>query len=206
MRPVLHAIGRFLLTIVFGVPSVAQIAEKQCIVVANHNTHIDTFILFRLFALARVDSVRVVAAKDYFSKGFCGLVGRALFNLILVDRGASNAEEAMAPIHDVLNRGDSLILFPEGSRGEPGVLQRFKTGIGKIAMDFPDIPVFPVYLHGIEKTLPKGGSVPVPFTIRVQPLPPMYGRNHLGEGASRGRKSFTASLEQAIRSIREDWN
>lgn len=203
MRLVLHAIGRFLLTIVFGVPSVAQITEKQCIVVANHNTHIDTFILFRMFPLSRVSSVKVVAAKDYFGMGFCGFVGRTLFNLILVDRKATNTEVAMAPIYEALHKGDSLILFPEGSRGDPGVLQRFKTGIGKIAMEFPDIPVFPVFLHGIEKTLPKGGSVPVPFTIRVQPLSPMHGRNYLDEGASRGRKSFAASLEQAIRSIRD---
>lgn len=204
MRPVVHAIGRFLLTIVFGVPRVAQVMEKQCIVVANHNTHIDTFILFRLFPLSRVSSVRVVAAKDYFGKGLCGLVGRSLFNLILVDRAAPNAEAAMAPINEALRRGESLILFPEGSRGEPGVLQRFKTGIGKIAMDFPDIPVFPVFLHGIEKTLPKGGFFPVPFTVRVQPLSPMYGRKYLDEGVSKGRKSFTVSLEHAIRSIRED--
>lgn len=200
MRLLLHALGRFLLAVIFGIPPVQQIEDKQCIVVANHNTHIDILILFRLFPLDRINAVKVVAAKDYFSKGLGGLVGRTLFRLILVDRNATRAETAMAPILDALEHGESLIIFPEGTRGNPGEIQRFKTGIGKLALEYPDIPIYPVYLHGIERTLPKGGSVPVPFNIRVQTLTPLFGRDFLQDGSSAGRKNFTVQLEQSIRS------
>jgi 1-acyl-sn-glycerol-3-phosphate acyltransferase len=195
----LHAIGRFLLTVIFGIPPVNKITEEQCIVVANHNTHIDIMVLLRLFPLRRVNKIKIIAAKDYFSRGVSGYIGNHLFDLILVERHATKAEAALAPLKEALSAGYSIIMFPEGTRGEPGVLQRFKTGVGKLALDFHDLPVYPVFLQGVEKTLPRGGLIPVPFNIKVCVMPALYGRDFLHEEGTQGRKLFTARLESCIR-------
>ncbi len=102
VRIISHAIGRFILTIVFGVSPVQQVEDEQCIIVANHNTHLDTLMLFRLFPLSRLRNVKVVAAKDYFSKGFIGFLGRLFLNLILVDRGSGKVDEALNPLRQAL--------------------------------------------------------------------------------------------------------
>lgn len=204
LKIVLHAIGRALITLVFGIPPVKPIADKQCIVISNHNTHLDTLVLFRLFPLLRVNSVKVIAAKDYFSRGLGGFIGRLLFNLILLDRRSTNVLSALEPIEAALKQGFSVIVYPEGTRGDPGVVQRFKSGIGKLAMDFPNLPVYPVFIHGVEKTLPRGGKLPVPFSVRLEVMSPVYGKDYLHLDNSQGRKLVTAHLEEIIRRATDD--
>lgn len=203
MKRLVHAVGKFLLTLFFGIPAVKPLTEDQCIVVANHNTHLDTLILFRLFPLSRLNRVKVIAAQDYFGRGMGGFLGRHLFNLILLDRRATKAVEAIGPVEDALQQGCSIIVFPEGTRGEPGVVQPFKSGIGKLALDFPELPVYPVCLHGIEKTLPKGGTLPVPFSVRLEVMAPVFGKEYLHLGSSKGRKQFATHLEGMIRKAKD---
>ena len=197
LRIILHAIGRVFITLFFGIPPVKPILDDQCIVISNHNTHIDTMVLFRVFPLGRVNKIKVIAAQDYFGKG--GFFGRLLFDLILLDRRATNVLNALEPIEEALRQGFSVIVFPEGTRGDPGVIQRFKSGIGKLAIDFPEIPVYPVVIHGVEKTLPRGDNLLVPFNIKFDVMPPVFGKNFLHLDSSQGRKLFTAHLEEIIR-------
>lgn len=199
----LHALCRCLLALFFGFPLVRSVCQSQCIVVANHNTHMDTLFLLRLFPLGLIGKVKVVAAKDYFSHGPGGRIGRALFDLILLDRHARNAEDAMTPINEALQAGCSIVLFPEGTRGEPGVVQTFKAGIGKLALNHPDVPIQPACIHGVEKTLPRGGLVPVPFAVRIELLQPVYGRDYVQMGHSKGRKALASDLERSIKAALE---
>lgn len=195
LRYLLHAVGRLLLTLLFGITPIEKISDEQCIVIANHNTHLDTMVLFRLFPLKKVSSVRVVAAKDHFSKGFAGIGGRILFNMILLDRHSKECVLALNPLEEALKEKYSLIMFPEGTRGEPGVLQHFKSGIGKIAVDFPDIPVYPVYIKGVERTIPRGSALIVPFNISLEVFPKIYGRDFLVY-KNQARKKITLYLEE----------
>lgn len=204
LRIIIHAIGRGLITLFFGIPPVKPILDDQCIVISNHNTHIDTLVLFRVFPLRRVNKVKVIAAQDYFGKGVGGFFGRLLFNLILLDRRATNVLSALDPIEEALRQGFSVIVFPEGTRGDPGVIQRFKCGIGKLATDFPEIPVYPIVIHGVEKTLPRGDTLLVPFNIRFDVMPPVFGKDFLHGDNSQGRKLFTAHLEEIIRTAASD--
>jgi 1-acyl-sn-glycerol-3-phosphate acyltransferase len=140
------------------------------ILAANHNSHLDTLLLMSLFPLAQLHRVRPVAAADYFLKNrFIAWFALNIMHILPLARrpkpGASKlgAAAPLAHIEDALNAGDILILFPEGSRGEPERRSELKSGIAHLMEHAPSVPVVPVYLHGLGKALPKGDWLPVPF-------------------------------------------
>jgi 1-acyl-sn-glycerol-3-phosphate acyltransferase len=138
------------------------------LIVANHNSHLDTLALMSLFRLSELRWVRPVAAADHFGgRGLVGFIARHVLRTVLVARDGRGAEAALAPVFDALDRGEILIFFPEGSRGEPETLSRFKRGIAHLATSRPRVPVVPVYLHGMDKSLPKGEALFVPFACAI---------------------------------------
>jgi 1-acyl-sn-glycerol-3-phosphate acyltransferase len=118
---------------------------------------------------------------------------------ILLERRATKAATALELIAEALREGFSIIAFPEGTRGDPGVIQPFKSGIGKMAVDFQELPVYPVFLSGIEKTLPRGGNLPVPFCINLVVKPPIFDKDFLHLDPSPARKQCAARFEEIIR-------
>lgn len=139
------------------------------IVVANHNSHLDTMVLMSLFPLRLLPELHPVAAMDYFlgSRLFSWFTLKIVGILPIkrkVERGDDNPLE---PCNQALRAGQVLIVFPEGRRGEPEQLQSFKGGIARLAESNPAVPVVPVFLHGLGKALPKGEAVLVPFFCDV---------------------------------------
>ena len=119
--------------------------------------------------------VRPVAAADYwFDRGgvvrtFAERVMRAL--PIRRSRGAGETvADVLRPAHDALAAGHIVILFPEGSRGtaeSSEVIQRFKHGVFFLSAEFPDVPVVPVAIAGLGKSMPKGAHIPLPCNVEV---------------------------------------
>ena len=60
-----------------------------------------------------------------------------------------------------------MILYPEGSRGIPGVMSNFKKGLGYLIQRNPDVDVIPVYLDNVYKTLPKGKKIILPYNCSI---------------------------------------
>lgn len=150
------------------------------ILIANHNSHLDTLAVLSGMPLSVLWQVRPVAAADHFGKGIRGWMARHLVRALLIERGAGKGAAAVAPVLAALDRGEIILFFPEGSRGEPEVLAPFRPGIAHLVSARPAAPVIPVYLHNTGKCCPKGTWLPVPFTCEMivgqasdlQDLPP----------------------------------
>lgn len=178
-----------------------ELLPKQgpAIVVANHNSHLDTLVLLSLFPLALLPKVRPVAAADYFlgEGSALGWIARNLIGIIPIRRNGSALEnmrdDPLKGAADTLAAGAILIIYPEGTRGEPERLIKFRNGVAHLVERFPAVPVTPVYLHGLGKAWPKGERWPVPLLCEV------FVGTKLGWGGDRGK--FIEKLERRVHAM-----
>ncbi|MCZ4675048.1 lysophospholipid acyltransferase family protein [Citrobacter sedlakii] len=137
------------------------------IIVANHNSHMDVFALLSLFSLRRQGQVYPVAAADYFLRNkWMTWFALNILNIIPVMRKGGDANP-LARCEQALREGKTLILFPEGTRGEPGKLAPLKSGLWHLSQRFPEVPIIPVWLTGTERVMAKGNRIPLPLFIDV---------------------------------------
>jgi 1-acyl-sn-glycerol-3-phosphate acyltransferase len=139
------------------------------IIAGNHNSHLDTAVLLSLFPLEDVPTVRPVAAADYFMKpGIMQWFSLNVVGIIPVARGGvAEGTDPLEECYRALERGEILLIFPEGSRGEPEKMAELKSGISYLAKRFPTVPVIPVIMRGLGKSMGKGTFIPIPFFVDV---------------------------------------
>ncbi len=143
--------------------------EGPAIVAANHNSHLDTLTLLSLWPLAKLYQVRPVAAADYFLPNpLMAWFSLNMMRIIPIERKRTekNSDPLAAP-SEALTRSEILLIFPEGSRGEPEQMTRFKSGVSRLTERNPDASIIPVFMHGLGKSLPRGDFVLVPFFSEV---------------------------------------
>ena len=170
-------------------------ASGPAIVVANHNSHLDTAVLISLFPFRAASRIRPVAAADYFFRNrWLAWFSKNIMQIIAVDRKAGAAKlELMREIAEALKRDEIVLLFPEGTRGEPERLAEFKSGIAHIAKQHPETPITPVFLHGLGKALPRGEALLVPFFCDVFVAQPLFWN---GE-----RQAFMQTLRETFEAL-----
>ncbi len=151
---------------------------KPAVVAANHNSHLDTLTLLSMWPLDKLNKVRPVAAADYFlSNPVLAWFSLNIIRIIPIDRKRTDkTSDPLAQMGQALEEGETLILFPEGSRGEPEQLSRFKTGIARLIERHPTVPIIPVFTHGLGKALPRGDFLLVPFFADIVVGEPIYWR------------------------------
>ena len=66
-----------------------------------------------------------------------------------------------------LRNGDSLVIFPEGTRSAKGEPQAFKSGLYHLAEQFPGVALIPTWIDNVQRVMPKGEVVPVPILCTV---------------------------------------
>lgn len=140
------------------------------IIAANHNSHLDTMVLMSLYPLSKIHKVRPVAAADYFMKNkLRSWFSQNIIGIIPIDRNRKNTniDDLFSNCHEALNNGDILIIFPEGSRGNPEQMGKMKKGIFYLTKDRNDTQIIPVVMHGLGKALPRGEALFVPFNCDV---------------------------------------
>ncbi|WP_045461257.1 lysophospholipid acyltransferase family protein [Vibrio hyugaensis] len=145
-------------------------ASGPIVVAANHNSHLDTLVLLALFPISMVHKVRPVAAADYFLRNkVTTWLSLNILGIIPIQRSPSQSQRVaiFEECHNALNEGDILLIFPEGSRGEPEVMSGLKKGIYHLIKDHQDCSVLPVVMRGLGRSLPKGTAMFVPFNCDV---------------------------------------
>jgi 1-acyl-sn-glycerol-3-phosphate acyltransferase len=175
MRPMLAKLmGFFLLGLVrvltgaqarwYGCPPKAE----QRIYFANHQSHADLVMIWAALPLELRSITRPIAAKDYWTKTpFKQWITTAVFNAVYVDRARTGEQDPLEPLMDALESGDSIIIFPEGTRGNAEEPQPFKSGLYSLAQKFPNVVLVPAWIDNIQRVMPKGEVVPVPILCSV---------------------------------------
>ncbi len=171
--------------------------KGPAILAANHNSHLDTMVLMTLVSHRVLHRVRPVAAADYFLSNptLAWFSTRIIGILPIARRRKCPNEDPLQACHEALDNGDILIFFPEGTRGKPEQMSEFKSGIARLAQCQPEVPVVPVFMHGLGKALPKGEALLVPFTVDVFVGESLRGAEHGDE--------FLVALRQRLETLAE---
>lgn len=136
---------------------------------ANHASHLDFVLLWSALPRGLRARTRPVAASDYWDQAKLRryLIHR-VFQGVLVRRGESQEmQDSIDPMLKALDQQESLILFPEGTRGAGDEVGAFRSGIFHIAEARPETELVPAWITNSGRVLPKGGFLPVPLLCSV---------------------------------------
>ena len=149
--------------------------EKQRVYFANHTSHLDFVVLWSALPAEIRALTRPIAAKDYWeATPFRRYLTSRVFKAVLVERGAMGKAKNPADSHFIgrslnedlavaLGNTNSIIIFPEGTRGTGEKVGEFRSGIYHLAVRRPDVEFVPAYLENLNRILPKGEFLPVPM-------------------------------------------
>lgn len=171
---------------------------EQRIYFANHQSHADLVMIWAALPQALRGITRPIAARDYWTKTpFRQWITTQVFHAVYVDRERSGDQDPLEPLIQALSNGDSIILFPEGTRGNADEPQAFKAGLYNLALKFPQVVLVPAWIHNIQRVMPKGEVVPVPVLCSVTFGAPIA----LQPGED--RRSFLTRAREAVLALRE---
>lgn len=171
---------------------------EQRIYFANHQSHADLVLMWAALPAELRSITRPIAAKDYWTKTpFKQWITTAVFNAIYVDRAKVGDQDPLEPLIDALHSGDSIILFPEGTRGNQDDPQNFKSGLYNLALKFPEVVLVPAWINNVQRVMPKGEVVPVPILCSVTFGAP------IALDASEDRTHFLTRARRAVMDLRE---
>jgi 1-acyl-sn-glycerol-3-phosphate acyltransferase len=180
--------------------SAAALPPPPVIMYANHSSHLDFATIWAALPPNHRRRVRPVAGRDYWEKNVLRRwLATRVFKAVLIERHkitvTTNPLEAMLAAVDA---GDSLIVFPEGTRSFDGKLLEFKAGLYHLSHARPSVPLVPIHLDNLNRILPKGEFLAVPLiaSLKVGPALTAVAGESKPEFLSRARQAL-ASLHPA---------
>ena len=166
---------------------------------ANHNSHGDFALIWACLPDDLRERTRPVAGADYWLKGkLRTYVAQRVIRAVLIDRNAqTRKEDPIRQMADVIEQGDSLIVFPEGTRNTTEeTLLPFKSGIYRLAAARPEVEFVPVWIENARRVMPKGKLLPLPLLCTLIVGAP------LTIAAGEERDAFVARTRDALLALR----
>lgn len=149
---------------------------RQRIYFANHTSHGDFVLIWAVLPGALRQLTRPVARADYWQRGaWRRFIAEQVFRGVLISpaKGRHHALNPLEQMNHALSAGDSLIVFPEGTRNTSGGLLPFKSGLYHLAKAHPEVELIPVWIENLGRVMPKGALIPIPLLCSLsfgQPL------------------------------------
>ncbi|MFY9511716.1 MAG: lysophospholipid acyltransferase family protein [Rubrivivax sp.] len=170
---------------------------EQRIYFANHQSHLDWVLIWAALPRDLRATTRPIAAKDYWtSSRFKQWLTSEVFHAVYVNRQRTDDQDPLEPLVDALNNGDSLVIFPEGTRSSKPEPQAFKSGLYHLAAQFPGVQLIPAWIDNVQRVMPKGEVVPVPILCTVTFGAPLQ----LQPGED--KREFLARAREAVLELR----
>lgn len=132
---------------------------------ANHRSHGDFVLIWASLPPHHRRQTRPVVAGDYWrATALRRYIADKVFHGVFIERKPSlQQNNPIKLMGEVLTAGDSLIIFPEGTRNMGDELLPFKSGIYRLAQAHPEAEFVPVWIENLGRVMPKGILVPVPL-------------------------------------------
>ncbi|CBJ83408.1 putative acyltransferase [Xenorhabdus bovienii str. Jollieti] len=175
-----------------------QPSTSSRIYYANHTSHLDGLVIWSGLPPKLRYQIHPVAARDYWDKTkLRRYLMYKVFRAVLIERKGEHTSKSgvLAPLEAILAKKESLIFFPEGTRGDGEQLNPFKGGLYHLARQYPDAEMIPVYLENSNRVLPKGKRLLVPIICSATFGKPL---DKLGENESK-----VAFLQRAQSALEE---
>ncbi|MDX7986424.1 1-acyl-sn-glycerol-3-phosphate acyltransferase [Xenorhabdus sp. 12] len=166
---------------------------------ANHSSHLDGLVIWSGLPSVLRPQIHPVAARDYWAKTkMRRYLVHKVFRAVLIERNGEKTvrEEVLAPLERVLAQKRSLIIFPEGTRGDGEQINSFKSGLYHLARKYPDVEVVPVYLENLNRALPKGKKLPIPVICSVT-----FGKPLAKLGEDESKEAFLQRAQSALEAL-----
>jgi 1-acyl-sn-glycerol-3-phosphate acyltransferase len=176
-----------------GCPPTAE----QRIYFANHQSHLDWVLIWAALPKDLRTKTRPIAARDYWTATrFKHWLTREVFNAVFVSRQRTDDQDPLEPLVEALQHGDSLVIFPEGTRSNKGEPMPFKSGLYHLAEQFPQVQLIPAWIDNVQRVMPKGEVVPVPILCTVTFGAPM------SIGEDEDKHAFLERAREAVTALR----
>ncbi len=153
--------------------------EATYVMVANHLSLLDILVLFRLF-----NHFKWVSKIENFRVPFIGW-NMSLNRYIKLRRGdRASVVQMMRACEETLAEGNSIMMFPEGTRSPSGRMRQFKPGAFELALRTRN-PILPIVIRGTANALPKRGFVlqgrhPIHISV-LDEIPPDHFEGHTAD-------------------------
>lgn len=180
---------------------------EQRIYFANHQSHFDWVLVWAALPRDLRAVTRPIAARDYWTATpLKHWITREIFNAVYVSRSRAaeagtvtvkDDEDPLEPLMEALRNGDSLVIFPEGTRGHGADPAPFKSGLYALAQAFPEVQLIPAWIDNVQRVMPKGEVVPVPILCTV-----VFGAP-VTLGAGEERRAFLDRARAAVIALRK---
>jgi 1-acyl-sn-glycerol-3-phosphate acyltransferase len=169
-------------------------SETRRVYIANHTSHADFILVWAALTPGPRSRTLPVAAADYWNANAVRrYMAKQVFRAVLVERDRIHrTHDPVVAMIEALDGGNSLIMFPEGTRGHGEALQPFKCGIYHLAHARPNVEVVPVWIDNLYRALPRGAILPAPLLCSVTFGEP----THLLAGED--KKAFLARLQHTV--------